>query len=466
MCDSLAAHFCSAYGDAVGATSHMGELASKGVVFENAYCNSPLCVPSRGSILTGRYASELNCFDNASEFSSEWPTIGHVLRDRGYETNIIGKMHFVGHDQWHGFDHRIALETDYSKGYDPSYYHLAYDWKQPSGGNPAGDGWMAPNYVKMKEWDNFTHHYERDEKIHQAALTHLSEKNPSSDPFFSCVSYHAPHNPFWIPEKYRAPFRDRELPLPSIPDGVDTCHGPMDQWLNDFHYLDEISDRLMTKENLRWLYETFYGIVYDLDRKIGELLNLLKKNGLSENTAIVFASDHGDMMGHRGMVQKRYFYERSVRVPLICSFPGRWAQGARIATPVSLIDLFPTLADLTGAQLPSDLPGTSLLPSLESRDEPAERTLFCEYHGEGVHAPCLMALHRKMKYIYVHEHEERLYDVANDPDELVNLIGDPSYTEVVKRLKHELLEQFDPEKIEEAALRSQRNRRFIHGCTK
>ena len=106
LCDSLAPHFTGPYGDGVGATPNLDRLAARGVVFENAYCNTPLCAPSRASLVTGRYASELGCFDNASAFASEWPTLGHALGAVGYETAIIGKMHFVGHDQHHGLGTR------------------------------------------------------------------------------------------------------------------------------------------------------------------------------------------------------------------------------------------------------------------------------------------------------------------------------------------------------------------------
>jgi len=464
MSDSLTPHLTGPYGDAVGATPNLDKLASRGVLFENAYCNSPLCAPSRASMVTGRYVSEIGCFDNASEFSSEWPTMGHVLGAAGYETVIIGKMHFIGHDQMHGFERRIALDTDYSKGYNPDEYKMAYKWEQPSGGNPVGQGWMGPSYVKSKEWENYTLHYDRDEKIHREALSYLSGKSPGCDPFFCCVSYHAPHNPFWIPGHIRELFRDRELPLPHIPENVETCHGPMDEWLNDFHYVPEVRDAMMEEENLRWLYETYYGMVYDMDRRIGELLEVLRERGLDGNTAVVFASDHGDMLGHRGMLQKRYFYERSVRVALIFSFPGRWKRGIRLSNVVSLLDLLPTFADLTGAPLPDDLPGKSLLPSLIDGSEPEERTIFSEYHGEGVHAPCFMACKGNFKYIYVHGHEERLYDVSRDPDEYTNLIDDERYSGIVSELRTSLLEEFDPDAVAYKALQSQHNRGFIYEC--
>ncbi len=381
-----------------------------------------------------------------------------------YETVIIGKMHFIGHDQTHGFDRRIALDTDYSTGYDPDEYKLGYSWHQPSGGNPWGVDWMGPSYVKSEKWGHYPKHYDWDGQIHREALAYLSAKTPGCGPFFCCVSYHAPHNPFWIPDHLREPFRDSELPLPRIPEGMETCHGPMDQWLNDFHYEPEIHDRLMDKENLRWLYETYYGIVYDLDRRIGELIDLLGEKGLDKDTAIVFASDHGDMLAHRGMVQKRHLYERSVRVALLFSFPGHWKGGIRLHNPVSLIDLFVTFADMAGAPRPLDLPGRTLLPSVLDGVEPPPRAVFSEYHGEGVHAPCFMVRRDDFKYVHVHGYEERLYNVAEDPDEFTNLIGDAKYAQVVSELRAALLEAFDPEAVAAKAVESQLNRGFIYNC--
>jgi choline-sulfatase len=466
MSDSLAPHFVGAHGDPVGATPNLDGLAARGVLFERAYCNSPICASSRASMVTGRYLSEVGAFDNGNEFSSEWPTMGHVLRARGYETAIIGKMHFVGHDQHHGFDRRLALDTDYSTAFSEDTYQLAYEWREEPYPNPCNPAWMAPSYAWDEQWRDYRHHYDRDQAIHREALAYLNEKELGGDPFFACVSYHHPHNPFWIPEDIRALFRDKDLPLPRVPEGVDPCHGPMDEWLSVFHHEPGVRERLMTEENLRWLYETFYGMVYDLDQHVGELLALLEARGLAEDTAIVFASDHGDMMARRGMVQKRSFYEPSVRCVLMGSWPGHWQEGARIDTPASLIDLLPTFADMAEAPVPDGLPGVSLLPSMKEGSESERRVIFSEYHGEGVHAPCFMAVDGQYKFIYVHGHEERLYNVVEDPDEYENLIDDARHGEAVARLRAALLEQFDPEAVALTARQSQRNRRFIYDATR
>ena len=462
MCDSLPPLLTGPYGDRVGHTPHLDRLAAEGVTFTRAYCNSPLCAPSRASMVTGRYVGELGAFDNADEFSSNWPTIGDLYGAAGYQTSIIGKMHFVGHDQHHGFDERIALQTDYSQGFNPDYFRLAYDWAQPSGPNPAGLEWMSDSYVNSERWEDYRQHYNRDETIHAQALRYLSARDALSLPFFACVSYHAPHNPFWIQPEVRARFAQCDLPLPTIPEGVALCQGVMDQWLNDFHGMtEEVRAQVMTEENLRWMYSTLYGVVADLDRRIGELLALLERQGLLEHTAIIFTSDHGDMLGHHGMIQKRYFYEPSMRIPWLCRFPGHWRRGARVDTPVSLIDLLPTLADFTGTDMPDDLPGTSLLPALEGEQALPERTIFAEYHGEGVHAPCFMALRGEYKYIYVHGYEERLYHLPSDMVEYHNLIADPAHVAVARQLREELLRQFDPEQIAQIARRSQLNRQCL-----
>ena len=168
------------------------------------------------------------------------------------------------------------------------------------------------------------------------------------------------------------------------------------------------------------------------------------------------------MLGGRGMIQKRCFYERSARVPLVFSFPEKWKEGTRIPDAASLVDLLPTLADLAGVEPPQGLPGNSLLPSVTTNEGPGKRIIFSEYHGEGVHAPCFMALKDTNKYVYIHGYEECLYDLKEDPHEFTNVIGDKRYSSIHKELKSALLKKFDPDEIAIKARRSQKNRRFIH----
>ena len=464
MSDSLSPHYMGAYGDVCGATPNLDKLAQNGVVFDNAYCNSPLCTPSRASMVTGRYVSELGCYDNANEFASDFPSMAHVFRRAGYETALSGKMHFIGHDQYHGFDLRMAQETDYSTRYDPACYRIAYDWSWPSAGNspPTGRGWMGGSYVRDGQWDNYTLHYDRDVAIHKEAVKYLSSKKEGCEPFFFCASYHHPHNPFYIPENIREKFKGKDLPIPSVPGDMRKRYGVMEGWLNDFHYQPEYFERMMDKENLQWLYETYFGMTYDMDSNAGELLDILDANGLRDNTIVVFTSDHGDMLAQRGMLQKRVFYERAVRVPMILSYPGRYNGGARVSTNISLLDLLPTFADIAGEPPPEGLPGESLLPAATGGQMDEDRVIFCEYHGEGVHAPCFMAVKGRYKYIYVHGHEELLYDLGKDPEEFENIITDAGYSAIADELQNALFDQFDPDAVARDAINRQRNRRYIY----
>jgi len=462
MADSLSPHFMGAYGDTAGATPNLDDLARSGVTFERAYCNSPMCAPSRASMMTGRYVSEIGAYDNGSMFPSDIPTFNHCFKRAGYDTILIGKMHFVGYDQYHGFDARLAMETDYSQGYDPR--RPTFDWNKPSGANPAGRDWMAPSYVKDAKWDNYRHHYDRDVTIHSEAVRYLSGKTADDGPFFCCVSYHHPHNPFYIPDDIRERFRGMELDLPSVPGDMRERYGVMDKWLNNYHCQTELMDCIMDRDNLRWLYETYYGMTYDMDLRAGELLEIMRSRGLDKNTVIIFTSDHGDMLAHRGMVQKRCFYERSIRAPLIFSSPGTYPSGARAASPVSLLDLFPTIADIAGEAPPEGLLGESLIPAiLGEGDRYANRIIYAEYHNEGVYAPCFMAVSERYKYIYVHGHEELLFDLENDPEELENIAGGHKYSGVRDELKRELLSRFDPEAIACQVRENQKNRNYITG---
>lgn len=457
QCDSLPPDLVGAYGDPNGATPHIDALAARGVVLD-ASCNAPLCTPSRASMTTGRLASRLDCFDNAGEFSAEHPTMAHAFRARGYRTAIVGKMHFVGHDQHHGFDERVALDTDYSRGHDTRLYALAYDWDTPSGGNPNSPQMMGESYLRAATPDAYRErfrrelHDDRDERIHAAALDHLAR--PTDQPSFTVVSYHAPHNPFWAPDHLVARFdgaRPRLVPQEVPPAGV------MDRWLNAFHYVPQVRDGLLDDANLRWLHATLYAMLHDLDRRVGELLAALPR---PERTVVVFVSDHGDMLGDRGMLQKRTFYERSVRVPLVLSGPGI-AAGTTCTTPVSLVDLFPTLAGLVGAPLPDELDGVDLGPGLTG-GEPPPHPVVSEYHGEGVHAPCFMLRDGTLKYVLVHGREEHLYDLAADPGERTDLAARPEHAGSVARLRARLLDVVDPGEVDRRARSSQRRRAYVH----
>jgi choline-sulfatase len=198
---------------------------------------------------------------------------------------------------------------------------------------------------------------------------------------------------------------------------------------------------------------------------VGELMAALEENGLAENTVVLFTSDHGDMLCEKAMVQKRCFYEWSARVPLIvrvpssARLPGAGRAGCKVQTPVSLIDLLPTILDWAGVEdrLPYD--GQSLLPLIAGHEEPA-RIAFAEIHSEGIHGPCYMARQGQYKYIYVHRHDEQLFDLQADPGEWHNLAADAAHAVIKERLRKAILARFDPDEIDRRVQASIRRRQL------
>jgi choline-sulfatase len=292
-----------------------------------------------------------------------------------------------------------------------------------------------------------------DEETHFRSLEFIRERGRlgAEEPFFLVSSYHPPHDPFQVTRELWDLYEGAEI---GLPERGEPNYTAMDRWANEAHETDAVD--LDDPANLTALRRAYYGLVTYVDRKLGELLDALEQSGLAGDTAVIFTSDHGDMLGERRMVQKRCFYEWSVRVPLLVRFPDGRDAGTAVERPVSLLDLAPTLLDLAGVpeadRLP--LPGTSLF------DE-TDRTVFSEYHVEKVRAPCFMARRGRHKLIYVHGHDRRLYDVEADPGEWTDLSGRPETRGVEERLLGEILERFDPERIAADGAASVRRREIV-----
>ncbi len=246
----------------------------------------------------------------------------------------------------------------------------------------------------------------------------------------------------------------------------------MDKWLRFSHGLDKTD--VTDPENLKVMHRAYYALVSFVDHLVGELLYELEEQGLADNTVVMFTSDHGDMLGSRGMIQKRCFYEQAARVPMILRLPDGRGAGKVVKEPVSLIDILPTCTELAG--FPDDLTapydGVSLLEYIDGAAGTAaageERVVFSESHSDGVWAPCFMARQGKYKYIYIHGHDTQLFDLESDPDEMDNLVGTTEHAEVEARLKKAILDRFDPDSQTPPHHRSgneaQRNRLGLYLC--
>lgn len=441
MADQLVPFMTGAYGDPVAVTPNLDALAAESVRFDAAYTPYPLCSPARAAFMTGNYASRHGCYDNASILPADAATIAHYLTLAGFDTALSGKMHFVGPDQLHGFARRLTTDV----------YPAAMDWvpTQDADGRFVRGGHArsyVPPRVGVVAWTKFLAY---DEETHFRALEYL--RAGPSEPFFLVVSYHHPHDPFQVTQDLWDIYDGVDIPLPAPPDGLPVS--AMDRWANEAHETDSVD--LGDPENLRALRRAYYGLVTYIDRKLGELLA-----AVSDDTIVVFTSDHGDMLAERGMVQKRCFYEWSARIPLVVRVPG--AEARVVEDPVSLLDVAPTILDLVGAQERLPMDGVSVAPLMRGEAQP-DRAVLSEYHVEKVRAPCFMARRGSWKYVLVHGHDEQLFDLDRDPDERANLVEQEPAT--VAELRAIVLEQFEPDEIARAGAESVRRRELVARAT-
>jgi choline-sulfatase len=455
LCDQLSPQWLE-----IAQIPHLDELAAKGTVFRHAYCNSPISAPSRASLCTGRHLSSIGAYDNGAEFSSETPTVMNMLADQGYDVWLSGKMHFIGPDQHHGFQRRLTTDIY------PSSHVWTPDWELCPVHNPG----TAVDQLSSAGLCTWGLQFDYDEETHFRALEALRDlargqaahgRNRAAEgtdrPFFLCVSYTHPHDPFITTREWWDLYDHESIPRPEVPAGPIDSLDPYNQWLQIHHMVDVYGQEGPDIQNARHAY--LANVSY-LDHKVGELMAELDRLGLTANTTVVFTSDHGEMLGEHGMWFKRTWFEPSVRVPLIVSDPtGRFDPGA-LDREVSLLDLAPTFCDLADLTTPNQMEGRSLLAPRHEGSEGAG--ILGEYLSEGVCQPMRYAVCDRLKYVYVHESAELLFDLDQDPDEMENQLNNPVYADRLNHLRALVHEDWDPAAQREEVLASQRRRRALH----
>jgi choline-sulfatase len=455
MADQLAAPALPDYGHPVVQAPHIGALAAQGVLFEQAYCNSPLCAPSRCSMMAGRLPSGIGAYDNASEFPAAVPTVSHGLRAAGYRTCLAGKMHFVGPDQLHGFEERLTTDVY------PSDFGWTPNWDAPE----ERIDWWYHNMLSVKQAGvaAASNQQDFDDEVGFCAQRFLADHPRSADrrPFFLTVSFTHPHDPYAIRQRYWDRYVEVEIDPPRVPPIPPERLDAHSRRLVRVSAMEAIE---ITPEDVRRARRAYYGAISYLDDWVGRLVATLGEFRLADDTVVLFTSDHGDLLGERGLWYKMCFFEWAVRVPLIVSAPGRFPR-RRVATPVSLVDLLPTLLELAGAgEIAAIEPdGASLLPALEGRD-PGERTVLGEYLAEGALAPIFMIRRGVWKFVGSEPDPPLLYDLERDPLELENLAARPEHAATLSAFEAEVHSRWDPAGLRAAILGSQRARRLAFGA--
>ena len=424
-------------------------LAARSARFANAYCASPLCAPSRASFMSGLLPSATGVYDNAAEFTADTPTFAHHLRRAGYQTALCGKMHFVGPDQLHGFEERLTTDiypADF--GWTPDYTRPGerIDWWYHNLGSVTAAGTAET-----------TNQLEYDDEVAHLAAAKLRDLARGRDPRPWCltVSFTHPHDPYVARPQFWDLYADCPALHPEtgpLPYDAQDPHGRRLMDASDF----SVSE--ITPEDVRRSRRAYFANVSWIDARIGDLIAVLDACGMTEDTAILFTSDHGDMLGERGLWFKMSFREPAARVPLLLAAPGL-APG-RVDTPVSLLDVLPTLAELAGADtggLPQD--GTSLLPVAAGAPRGA---VAMEYAAEGSAAPMVALRDGRWKITVCDADPPTLHDLEADPGEHVDLAPDPAHAATLARLEAEVRARWDLAALDRAVRASQRRRRVVY----
>ena len=455
MADQLSALALGAYGNPVAKTPHIQHLADNGVVFQNSYCNSPLCAPSRASMLSGQLPSQTGAYDNAADFPASTPTFIHYLRHMGYRTCLSGKMHLIGPDQLHGFEERLTTDIY------PADFGWTCDWERPV---DKRFSWYHNMQSVIESGPCIrTNQLDFDEDVSHQAVRWIYDRarDPDPDPFCLMVSFTHPHDPYNIAEKYWNLYDPDDIDRPFVDPIPFEKHDPHSRRIARMCGLDST---VLTENQILNARRAYYGAVSYIDDKVGELLKTLAETGLADDTVVVFTSDHGDMLGDRGLWYKMTFFEWSSRVPLIISAPGRFPT-QNIDRNVSLINLFSTMVDIGDNGTPpaygKDVNTDSLLPLLHGATDNSNGIIVAEYLAEAALAPCFMVLKDRCKYIFSEPDPPQLFDLEKDPHERLNLSGTSEYLKIEETLHAEINARWDRTRLKQAVIENQKRRRVV-----
>lgn len=455
-------------GNPVAKTPHLDALARSGLRFEYAYCTDPICVASRASLLTSLYVHNHKAYNNSRTWPFDKRSMAYYFGSAGYMTAMIGKMHFVD-AQRHGFDYNIdfnewfqylgpktkiyadelsapddgsgqpQVESEWKEEKDPwakvkisenNEAELALATWMPARTPDGRKGYNHPGRVSLlPEADHFESFVSRE------SIRFLQQYGNSHQPFLLIASFLKPHNPFMPAERFYRMFKALDMRLPDTWGKVDRAKVPayIRYDLDHPSACPELADPKWAKVRLA----CYYASLAQVDYNVGLVLKSLRELGLENDTIVIYTSDHGDMLGAHGLWQKFVFYEPSVRIPLIFRVPELTSQNVINQTPVSLVQVLPSLLELCGISMPVGLDGRSLVPSLRSPEMKLDTTIFAE-NSLGSRSAGYMIREGHFKYCYCPNDMPELYNLAVDPDEMDNLALKPEYKSRVRKMQAEL----------------------------
>ena len=461
-------------------TPALDRLCAEGTRFERAYCNNPVCSPSRSTMITGMYPSWHGCWTIGVKLPEDVPTVGDVFQQHGYDTALIGKAHFQPlasepgqesiecqptlrdldfwrgfHGPWYGFGHVEVARNHADESHVGQHYALWMEEKGLHNWRDYFQPWPPPSVEDRSQYWEVGRQYTWDlpEAFHyttwtaERTIANIEQAVEQNKPFFTWASFHDPHPPYLVPEPWASMYRPEDME----PGRLVT--GELDQMPSHFRKTQESTpdfsmyretpyanhgfhSHLMDEEKLRKNMAVYYGMISFMDQQIGRILNALDRLGIADNTLVVFTTDHGHFLGQHGLIAKGAFhYEDLLRLPFIVRYPGYVPAGRTSTSLQALIDLPSTFLAAAGLPIPGIMQGVDQLPVWrgEAAQERDEVIVEFRHQPTAVHLRTYIDERYKLT-VYRDQSYGELFDLVEDPDELRNRWDDPSYAETRCRL--------------------------------
>ncbi|MDF1754095.1 MAG: sulfatase [Verrucomicrobiales bacterium] len=426
ICDDLNCDM-GLYGHPQVKTPNIDKLGERGVRFDNAHCQYPLCGPSRASFMTGLYPDQTQIRTNGIYIRETLPnvkTIPQFFRDHGYFATRIGKIYHYnvpkhigtsGHDDPYSWNYTIN-----PRGRDVTDESLIKSLRKNSFGGTLS--WLAADGTDEEQTDGIAA---------TEAIKQLEQSAKDKVPFFLAVGLFRPHTPYVAPKKYFDWYPLESIKIPEVPEDYDSSI-PAPALSSIRRKKDQIQ---LEDKIIREVIQSYYASISFADAQAGRILDALDSSGLADNTIVIFTSDHGYHMGEHGHFQKTTLFENATHVPLVVAGPGVDAKGTACRTPVEMVDFYPTLTELAGLDTPDYVSGVSLVPALKDPTAPLREFAFTQYSsGYSIKGP-------RYRYTEWGDKGSELYDHQNDPREMKNLANSPDFRPLVKELSQKLAER-------------------------
>lgn len=465
-------------------TPNLDRLCREGTNFTRAYCNNPVCSPSRSTIITGMYPSWHGCWTIGVKLGEDVPTIGDALRSAGYDTALIGKAHFQPlasrpgqaslesqpalrdldfwrnfHGPWYGFEHVEVARMHADESHVGQHYAIWMEerglenwrdyfqpWPPRSDAGSGGKYWEAGRQFSWELPEEF--HYTT--WTGERAVARIEADVKAGRPFFVWASFHDPHPPYLVPEPWASMYDPAEVEVPNgFPGEMDRMpphFGKTQEAQPDFSAYREsgfanhgFHSHLTDEATLRKQIAVYYGMISFMDAQIGRILDKLDELGIADNTLVVFTTDHGHFFGQHGLVAKGPFhYEDLLKLPFVVRWPGKVPAGRTCDALQGLVDLAPTFLAAAGIEIPGAMQGVNQLPVWCGQKSLARDHVIVEnrHQPTAVHLRTYVDERYKLT-VYRGQTYGELFDLREDPGELANRWDDPDYAavkaEVIRR---------------------------------